>query len=155
MRATASRVTSTPGRTDASLSPVMRSVSPEKNRKIWPARAVSATPSASVLPSSRARRYPISALRARISSPMRLRMSWRTCGVERDQNGKASLAAAMACAASARVARGKWPTTSFVFEGLRSGALGRLDPFTRDEVLGPDGHAFVLCNSRPAARACS
>ena len=103
---TGSRVISmsTPGRTEASLSPVSRSASPEKNRKICAARTVSPIPSASGLPSSRDRMAPISSLRASSSSPIRLRMSCLSCGVLRDQAGNAFCAAAMARSASAALA---------------------------------------------------
>src|SRR5579864_3088860 len=133
---TGSRVTSTstPGRTEGSFSPGGRRHSPEKNRKICAARTVSATPSASVLPSSRASRRPSSSLRARISSPTRLRISWRSWMVDCDQAGKACLAAAIARCASAALARGNSPTISLVLDGLMSGA------------------ALALCTHSPAMK---
>ena len=122
---TGSRVTSisTPGRTEASFSPLRRKASPEKNRKICAARAVSAMPSASGLPSSRESKAPISSLRAKSSSPIRFKTSWRTCGVVRDQAGNASCAAAIARSASAALACGYCPSTSPVFDGLMSGEV--------------------------------
>jgi hypothetical protein len=57
-----------------------------------------------------------------ISSPIRFKISCRSWSVVRDQDGNTCLAAATARSASAREARGKWPTTSPVFDGLRSGA---------------------------------
>ncbi len=67
---TASRVisTPTPGRTEGRISPDSRRHSPAKKSKICAARTVSPIPSASVLPSSRESRVPISSLRAVISS---------------------------------------------------------------------------------------
>ena len=104
---TGSRVISTvtPGRTEGTISPVSLSASPAKKSKICAARAVSMTPSASVLPSSRARSRPISSLRAAISSAAARSTAWRWAGPERDQAGNASLAAAMARRASSAVAR--------------------------------------------------
>ena len=96
---TASRVisTPTPGRTDGTLSPVSRSASPAKNSKIWPARVTSPMPSASVLPSSRLQqrgRARPCGRRSRARSCVR--MPQRSRRPERDQAGKAALAAAMA-----------------------------------------------------------
>jgi len=82
---------------------------------------VSAMPSASVLPSSRASWRPISWRRAMISSEAAFRMSWRCWMPERDQPWKAALAAAIALSASALVARAKCPTTSSVLDGLTFG----------------------------------
>ena len=126
---TGSRVISmsTPGRTEASLSPVSRNASPEKNRKICAARTVSPIPSTSGLPSSRERMAPISSLRASSSSPTRLRMSWRSCGVLRDQAGNASRAASIARAASAALAWGYCPRTSPVLDGLMSADVSAAD----------------------------
>ena len=103
---TASRVTSTSmlGRTLASFSPAMRSASPAKKSKIWPARATSPIASGSVLPSSRANSRPSSSRRANISAETRNRMSCRSCGEDRDQAGKAARAAAMAASTCAGLA---------------------------------------------------
>src|ERR1700722_7096853 len=119
---TASRVssTSTLGLTLASFSPGMRKASPAKKSKICPARVASPIPSASVLPSSRESSRPSSSRRARISVEARKRMSCRSCGVERDQAGKAALAAATAVSTCAALARAYSPTTSFVLDGLTS-----------------------------------
>ncbi|MGF6351397.1 hypothetical protein QF040_006110 [Variovorax sp. W2I14] len=118
---TASRVTSTctPARVEAMFSPPPpRSASPAKNLKTWPARAVSATASGSVLPCSRAKSRPSSSLRARSSAPMRSSTSARRCGVLWLQCGKASVAARMAASACRRSARAYSATTSLVSEGL-------------------------------------
>jgi hypothetical protein len=69
---TGSRLISTvmPGRVELSSSPGIRSVSPAKNLKIWPARTTSPIASPSALPSSRASKSASSALRANISVPV-------------------------------------------------------------------------------------
>ncbi len=115
-----SRVTSMsrPGRTDASFSPGTRSASPAKNLKICPARPTSPMASGSVLPSSRARRSPSSALRARISVPMKSSASARACGEATAQAGNAARAAAMAARACASPARAYSSITSVVSEGF-------------------------------------
>ena len=69
--------TSTPGRTESMLAPVMRTASPAKNLKMCPARSTSATPSARTFPSSRDRSVPSASLRARIALPMKSRISAR------------------------------------------------------------------------------
>ncbi|RDL47658.1 hypothetical protein BLJAPNOD_05582 [Ensifer sp. M14] len=117
---TGSRVISTPmfGRTEGMTSPAKRSASPAKKSKIWPARTVSPMPSASVLPSSRDNSRPSSSLRAKISSAVFRRMAWRSRMPERDQAGKAALAAAIAAFASSTEARAYSPITSLVSDGL-------------------------------------
>ena len=86
-------ITSIPGRTDATASPVLRSASPAKNLKTWAARIVSPVASAMVLPSSLARRRPSSSLRSTISAPARSNTSWRSCGLAPAHAGNASFAA--------------------------------------------------------------
>jgi hypothetical protein len=113
-------VTSTPARTEARLTPSMRSASPAKNLKIWPARAASPIPSAKGFPSSRDRRRPSSSLRARISVPMASRKSARTCGVAEAHCEKAALAAATAPLVKAASAAAYSPTISLKSEGLTS-----------------------------------
>ncbi len=142
--------TSTPGRTDAIFSPAMRRHSPEKNRKIWPARAASPIPSGSVLPSSRERMRPSSSLRARISSPIFFRASCRSWGVVRDQAGNAAFAAATARSAPARSERGKRPTMSLVLDGLTSGLESLARTHSPATKLRPSisAMAFLLSSNR-------
>ena len=121
---TGSRVISisTPGRTESSFSPAIRTASPAKNLKMYPARPASPIPSASGLPCSRDSSRPSSSLRARISVPARSRTSNRSCGVVRDHFWNAAFAEAIASSASADDARANSPTTSSTFEGLMSGS---------------------------------
>jgi hypothetical protein len=93
--------TSTPGRTEASLSPRSRSASWAKNLKMAPARAASPIASGRVLPSSRASRVPSSVLRAMSSLPIASSASARCCTPDRAQPGAAACAASIASAASA------------------------------------------------------
>ena len=79
----------------------------------------------SCLPRATSRR-PSSSLRARISSPTRFRMSWRCWIEERDQAGKASLAAAIARSASA--ARGAGILADHVV------GVGRIDVRARPPI---------------------
>ena len=53
-----------------------------------------------------------------ISAETRSRMSWRSCGVVRDQAGKAARAAATAASSWAALAWAYSPTTSSVLDGL-------------------------------------
>ncbi len=123
MTPSGSRVTSTstPGRTEASLSPVMRTTSPAKNLKICPARIASPMPSGSVLPSSRDNSAPSSSLRAMISLPARSRMLARSWIEPVDHAGNAFFAAATAVRACSASACAYSPITSLVSEGLRFG----------------------------------
>ena len=97
--------TSIPGRVLGTVSPERRSASPAKKSKMCAARTVSPMPSGRVLPSSRESSAPSSSLRRRISSAAPFRMSWRCWMPERDHEGNASLAAAMATFTSSAVAR--------------------------------------------------
>jgi len=83
------------------------------------ARSVSPTPSARVLPSSRASSSPISPERANSASPALRRTSLRTSGEALAQPGCAAFAAATAWSTSAAPPSGKRATTSSVFDGLR------------------------------------
>ncbi len=107
-----------PGRTEASFSPWMRSTSPAKNLKIWPARAASPMPSGRVLPSSRDSSRPSSSFFARMVLPILSSRSCRSCSVVIDHFGKAARAAAIACSAWARSARAYSPTTSDRSDGF-------------------------------------
>ena len=117
---TGSRVTSTStfGRTLANFSPGMRKRLAGEEIEDLAGAADLAVASGSVLPSSRASRRASSSRRARISVETRSRMSCRSCGVVRDQAGKAACAAATAASIWAASAWAYSPTTSLVFDGL-------------------------------------
>ena len=95
-------------------------------------------PSGSVLPSSRASRRPSSSLRARISSRgLASARRGAPADAERDQLGKAALAAAIAASASAsRSAAAYSPTTSLVSDGLMLGDGRRRRPTRRRSGCG-------------------
>ena len=157
MTPSGSRVISTsiPGRTEASFSPAMRRASPEKNRKICPARMVSPMPSARVLPSSRASSRPISSLRARISSPMRFRDIVAQLDGGTRPGGKGSLRRRDRALHIAGGRLRKFADDVIGIGGIDVRLLpGRFAPGAGDEVLGLDHgwHLLLLIDLWSSAR---
>ncbi len=115
--------TSTPGRTERTCSPAVRSASPAKNLKIHAARWTSAMPSAFGLPSSRDSSSPSSVARALSSTPTFSSAVNRSVGVAAAQTGCAASAASTAASTCAASPIANEPITSDRSDGLTFSAV--------------------------------